>query len=509
MSFSFALKLDESLDILWDSIKGISSTRTLVFNLATTGKLAPKLTHDQHPQDLLDSFDKGVVAHESVAGWLSLNLGDCAEIYNGNSTSISEKAVMERNKDGLNYIATKDVGYGFEPIKYSTGLRIGSQDNNFKIAPKNALLICLEGGSAGKKMGLVEQEIAFGNKLFAVVCNSWIDPNYLLMYFLSSKFQSDFQAQMSGIIGGISKAKFSNLQIPIPPLQEQKRIVNKVKELMNLCDSLETQFTLSKSLSTAARRSAVDAISTAQSQGEFETAWHRIQQNWDLIAGTTEAISDLRKLIEFLGIRGQLTEKLDTKETAEDLLRDLNLTRDVFATEDTDIISRNWAITNLGSIIQLEYGKSLPKQSRSSQGDVPVYGSNGIVGYHDEALIDSGVIVVGRKGSIGQVNIAEGKSWVIDTAYYVVPKANMSLEYLALLIKTSNLQSLNKATAIPGLNRNDAYSQMCFLAPPEEQIRIVQTVNALLEVCDRLAEALQERENIASKFARSAVSESA
>ena len=254
---SFDLKFDESLNILLDSIDGISSTRTVIFNLATSGKLVAKLTNEQHPENLLDSFDKEIPAHESVAGWLSLNLGDCAEIYNGNSTSASEKAFMERNEDGLNYIATKDVGYGFEPIDYSTGLRIGSKSDDFKIAPKNALLICLEGGSAGRKMGLVEQEIAFGNKLFAVVCKSWIDPQYLLIYFLSSKFQSDFQAQLSGIIGGISKAKFSNLQIPTPPLEEQKRIVNKVKELMTLCDSLEAKLALRVSLAEKFARSVV------------------------------------------------------------------------------------------------------------------------------------------------------------------------------------------------------------------------------------------------------------
>jgi type I restriction enzyme, S subunit len=229
---------------------------------------------------------------------------------------------MERNKDGLNYIATKDVGYGFEPIKYSTGLRIGSQDNNFKIAPKNALLICLEGGSAGKKMGLVEQEIAFGNKLFAVVCNSWIDPNYLLMYFLSSKFQSDFQAQMSGIIGGISKAKFSNLQISIPPLEEQKRIVNKVKELVNLCDSLETQFTLSKSLSTAARRSAVDAISTAQTPEETQKAWERIEGNWEFLTGNSDSVESIRFLVHDLATQGvfsdeEIFEVVELKDIAQ------------------------------------------------------------------------------------------------------------------------------------------------------------------------------------------------
>jgi hypothetical protein len=336
-------------------------------------------------------------------------------------------------------------------------------------------------------------------------------PEYLVMLMNSPAMNLKIIDHSAGTTRQrVATGKLKKMTVVFPSkLESQQNIIDRYKELKAIVERLDFQRQKRAEIAVFARNSAVAAVSTAQSPDELRVAWERIKQNWEVMTDTANSVSDLRKLIETLGVRGYLTEKIDSENSAENLLRDLGLNGKVFTTDTMDIVPRNWAFTNLGAVIQLEYGKSLPKQVRSSQGDIPVYGSNGIVGHHDQALIENGSIVVGRKGSIGQVNIARGDSWIIDTAYYVIPKANMSLEYLALLIKTSNLQSLNKATAIPGLNRNDAYSQMCFLAPPEEQIRIVQTVNALLEVCDRLAEVLQERENIASKFARSVVSESA
>jgi type I restriction enzyme S subunit len=304
----------------------------------------------------------------------------------------------------------------------------------------------------------------------------------------------------------VSGKQFAATPIPVPPLRTQLIIVKMIEEFLSVSEEVDRKILHQTQLANFARKSAVDAISTAHTIEEMQIAWERIQQNWKVIAGTYDSIEDLRRLIETLGIRGQLSESIESGNTAEDLLKELNLGEEKSNKDFNGILPKNWESTNLGTVIQLEYGKSLPKQVRASNGQIPVYGSNGIVGYHDEALIETGAIVVGRKGSIGQANIARGKSWVIDTAYYVIPKGNMSLDYVALLIKTSNLEMLNKATAIPGLNRNDAYSQRCFLAPLEEQSRIVETVNELMEVCDRLSVKLRECESLAIKFARSVVS---
>lgn len=81
-----------------------------------------------------------------------------------------------------------------------------------------------------------------------------------------------------------------------------------------------------------------------------------------------------------------------------------------------------WQQALLGDIITLEYGRSLPDKVRRA-GDVAVYGSNGVVGAHDEALVPNGGIIVGRKGTAGSVTVSPGPFWPIDTTYFV--KARM------------------------------------------------------------------------------------
>ena len=104
----------------------------------------------------------------------------------------------------------------------------------------------------------------------------------------------------------------------------------------------------------------------------------------------------------------------------------------------------------LGDIITLEYGRSLPASQRRA-GNIPVYGSNGITGWHDEALVDGPVIVVGRKGSIGEVQYEPGPAFPIDTTYYAVPRPDISLDfrYLFSALRVARLTELNSATGVP------------------------------------------------------------
>jgi type I restriction enzyme S subunit len=80
-----------------------------------------------------------------------------------------------------------------------------------------------------------------------------------------------------------------------------------------------------------------------------------------------------------------------------------------------------WPEVTLGDIISLQYGRSLPDKSRRP-GYIPVYGSNGVVGWHDEALVPTGGIIVGRKGTAGSVTVSPDPFWPIDTTYFVKPR---------------------------------------------------------------------------------------
>ncbi len=126
----------------------------------------------------------------------------------------------------------------------------------------------------------------------------------------------------------------------------------------------------------------------------------------------------------------------------------------------------------LGDICEFRYGRALKAEDRSGSGS-PVYGSNGRVGAHDVALITGPAIVIGRKGSYGQVHYSAEPAWPIDTTYFVDETCtSCDLKWLAYRLAGLGLTNLNRAAAVPGLNREDAYRLRLLLPPLDEQQRI-------------------------------------
>lgn len=144
--------------------------------------------------------------------------------------------------------------------------------------------------------------------------------------------------------------------------------------------------------------------------------------------------------------------------------------------------STSWREVSLGDICEFKYGKSLPESKRVGS-KVPVYGSNGIVGSHVEAITQGPTIVVGRKGSFGEVHFSTVPCWPIDTTYYIDTTATRAdLRWLTYRLSGLGLTQLNRAAAVPGLNREDAYRRRLLLPPPVEQRRIA----AVLDRADSL-----------------------
>ena len=120
-----------------------------------------------------------------------------------------------------------------------------------------------------------------------------------------------------------------------------------------------------------------------------------------------------------------------------------------------------WRPAKFGDVASLEYGKSLPAFHRKG-GTVAVCGSNGIIGYHAEPLVDGPGIVVGRKGSVGVVTWIDSHFWPIDTTYYVSVLEDADTRWLYYAVSHLRLERLNEATGIPGLNRNTAAALKVF-----------------------------------------------
>ena len=142
----------------------------------------------------------------------------------------------------------------------------------------------------------------------------------------------------------------------------------------------------------------------------------------------------------------------------------------------------SWPTVNLGEILSFKYGSALKKEDRRS-GNYPVMGSNGRVGSHDEGSTTGATIVIGRKGSIGEIVYSETSCWPIDTTYFVSSKETVQdLRWLYWQLKGAGLNNMNRGAAIPGLNREDAYAVSVLLPPLPEQRRIA----AILDQADEL-----------------------
>ncbi|HQU81299.1 MAG TPA: restriction endonuclease subunit S [Azonexus sp.] len=226
-------------------------------------------------------------------------------------------------------------------------------------------------------------------------------------------------------------------------------------------------------------------------------------QHFDRVAQAPGGVARLRELILTLAVQGKLVPQDPADEPASVLLERIRAekarlvkegkirkekTLAVITDEEKPFaLPVGWEWVRLGDIFILEYGASLPEKNRVS-GPFPVYGSNGIVGTNNQPLISEPSLVIGRKGSVGAVNIAEKPFWPIDTSYFVTPPAGVTLRYAYHLFSSLKLGKHDKATAIPGINRSDVYREIVALPPSLEQSRIVARVEELMALCDALAE---------------------
>lgn len=137
-------------------------------------------------------------------------------------------------------------------------------------------------------------------------------------------------------------------------------------------------------------------------------------------------------------------------------------------------IPEHWEVRKLKYVCKIKYGNSLEANQRKN-GDIPVYGSNGIVGYHNNAITKEPCIIIGRKGSFGKLNYSQIACFPIDTAYYIDDINKKKYDYIWFfhILGVLGLDDISKDTGVPGLNREDAYQKYLTIPTLEEQKEIV------------------------------------
>jgi type I restriction enzyme S subunit len=152
-----------------------------------------------------------------------------------------------------------------------------------------------------------------------------------------------------------------------------------------------------------------------------------------------------------------------------------------------------WRRERLKNRVRLAYGDSLAAEDRN-EGDVPVFGSNGLVGFHDRAITSGETIIVGRKGSFGKVTWSDRECFPIDTTYYVDrSQTTEHLRWVYYTLESLQLDTVNFDSAVPGLSREMAYSLLVDFPPTRDQEHIAAYLDKSCAAIDAAIAAKQKQ----------------
>lgn len=484
-----------------------------ILQLAVQGKLVSQDTNDEPASELLKRIyaEKAKLVKEGKIkkakplpfisdeeklfdipdSWEWLRLGDFCSIYNGNSINAQEKEQKYAKKcDGYSFIATKDVSFNYT-IDYENGIYIPFGLEEFKIAPNGSVLMCMEGGSAGRKIGILEQDVCFGNKLCCFTPISVL--NKYLYYFLQTPaFFSSFTALMTGIIGGVGAAKIKSIIIPIPPLAEQGRIVSKIEEMLPLVESYgvaeEHLKTLSAEFPDKLRKSilqqAVQGKLTERDSADEPASelLNRIRaEKMKLIAeGKIKKEKSLPPIMD----EEKLFNIPDTWEWARFADIMLMISTGPFGSmlHKSDYVANGIPLVNPANIINAEI---IPSEKMMVSAET----ANRLASYK----LSQGMIVMGRRGEMGRcAEVSKNESgWLCGTgSFFMEPSKQLFVKYLITFFLSpyakAYLGGASIGATMNNLNHDILKNIPVPIPPVAEQKRIVARVEELLAVCDGL-----------------------
>lgn len=215
-------------------------------------------------------------------------------------------------------------------------------------------------------------------------------------------------------------------------------------------------------------------------------------------------IKKLRELILELAVRGKLVPQDPSHEPASVLLERITAEKaqlvkegkikmpkalpEIGEEEKQFELPKGWAWCRLNDIINISSGDGLTSKQMAVDGDIPVFGGNGITGYHDKYNVSQPTLVIGRVGFYcGSVHITPQKAWVTDNAFVTnFSYLNIDINFLFLLLKATDLNENDNATAQPVISGRKLYPIVVCLPPLSEQHSIVTKVDELMALCDQL-----------------------
>ena len=305
----------------------------------------------------------------------------------------------------------------------------------------------------GKTRGQISElliDAATNQACAAVRPYSEATKKYLKLFFEGNYLHIRALAE-GGNQQNLSVGKIQNYEIPLPPLDEQKRILDKAKELLLQIDNIEVGKSVCQKYINQAKSKVLD-----------------------------------------LAIHGKLVSQDPNDEPAIELLKRINPKAEITCdTPQYGKLPKGWCLCRISSVVDIVNGKS-QKNVESPTGKYPIYGSGGIIGKAMEYTCLAGSTIIGRKGTINHPIFVEENFWNVDTAFGM--KANNQIledKYFYCFCLYFDFSKLDKSSALPSLTKTAIGNLILPIPPLAEQQRIVARIEELFAQLDKIESSLQ------------------
>ena len=319
---------------------------------------------------------------------------------------------------------------------------------------KNGDIVFARTGATVGKSYLIENltvESIYASYLIRIRTSLMLNPKYMKYYFGSLTYWNQITDKSSGIgQPNVNGTSLANLYIPIPPYNEQERILPVIEKAFRLINSLENN------------KSALQT-----------------------------AIKQAKSKILDLAIHGKLVPQDPNDEPAEELLKRIATSdnRPYEKVDSSEIdwkLPKNWTLCHFGDIATIINGKNQSKVE-NPDGKYPIYGSGGIMGRADDYICPENCTIIGRKGSINNPIFVEEKFWNVDTAFGLCPSEAVLPKFLFYFCEYFDFTTLDSSTTLPSLTKTNIQQIIFTLPPIEEQERILDKTDELFDSLDEIA----------------------
>lgn len=519
--------LEKHFEIALETPDGINRLRQLILKLAIQGKLVPQFTNVESSKKLIENINeerinlinKKLIKKQSITEFDS-NLRPFKLPNNWTWTYL----------DNLTYILVdgshnppKNVGSGIpmisgqnvlnNKIKFDASRFITKKDLEKELLrnpiQKNDIFLTIV-GSIGRS-AVVETEVnEYGIQRSIAQIRSGLFP-YYLCYFLQSPFAMDYL--ISNAKGtaqlGIYLNKLKVLPVPVPPIEEQKRIVEKINQLMLLCDKLEEERNRKNKLQLQINSAAINNLIKADEETSFNTAWNFIANKFDTLYTVKQNVINLKDAILILAIKGKLiTKDIQDKETEI-------ISSNKYKINEKDYpfsLPKGWKWLALNDLGSTQTGTTPATKNSEYYGDyIPFIGpgdiKNQVINYTNLSLSELGlekarlipknsIMMVCIGGSIGKLAINDRDVACNQQINTITPYSDIDLKYLFAVLQSSYFQNqvLSNASgsATPIINKQKWISIPIPVPPYQIQKRISKKVDDLFKLCADLEKNIEQ-----------------